>query len=347
MILTVAIPTYNRPDKVVNTIKLLLPQITKEVKVMVLDNGSQVIIKDYLETALGKDVIYGVEVVRNRVNIGADSNFQRCFELCTTPYIWMLGDDDRIEENAVETILLEVDEYKDQDLIGINFNSNCNIFPRPKPVHISSTFDLSTKLDHFGNWLFISTSVYKTEEYLKHTRYQAWGAYSMASQVVPAMIAISKNKTLILSEKYIVTNLKAEQDDSGGNWSDVQVTLAVLSLLESPVGFKKKEYLSFGKKLSVQFVSFTDLLCAIVKSIDCNMKLIDSYHLYLYRLIFHHTIAFRPNQFVSYTSYYIVLFFLRNSMLLNWLLKSSAKLKRRVELTPKFFLFEREILKSL
>ncbi len=116
----------------------------------------------------------------------------------------MLGDDDLVEENAVQLILEELNNFKDHDLIGINFNSNCCRVERKSSVTISSTKELAEKLDFFGNWLFISTSIYKTDEYLKHIRYQAWGAYSMASQLVPPMMAISNNKTFVLSDKYIV-----------------------------------------------------------------------------------------------------------------------------------------------
>ncbi|MDB5249660.1 MAG: hypothetical protein JWQ40_4054 [Segetibacter sp.] len=342
MVLTIAIPTYNRPDKVKNTVLRLLPQLTADVKIVILDNCSMVVIKDHLENTIGKEVSEKVEVVRNRVNIGADSNFQRCFELCTTPYLWMLGDDDKIEDNAVGLILGELEKYKHLDLIGINFNSNCNTFKRTAAVTISSTAELAEKLDHFGNWLFISTSVYKAEEYLKHIRYQAWGAYSMASQLVPPMVAISKNKTFILSEKYIVTNIEADEDDPGGKWSNYQLALSLPTLIEAPVGFKKDEFKKFGQKLETWLGLYPgDALYIILRSVNYNIDLIDDFHIYLYKQLFYRSFLFRSNKKFQAMQYYQCLFLLKNKKALKLLVKLVPKIKKKADEKGSFSLFKR------
>ncbi len=342
MLLTIAIPTYNRPDKIKNTVARLLPQLNADVKILILDNCSDIAVKDHLEKEIGIEVSEKVEVVRNRVNIGADSNFQRCFELCNTPYIWMPGDDDDLEKNAVELILGELEKYKDDDLIGINFNSDCNTVTRTAPVIISSIGDLANKLDHFGNWLFISTSVYKTEEYLKHVRYQAWGAYSMASQLVPPMIAISKNKTFILSEKYIVTNIKAKEDDPGGKWSNFQLALSLPTLVEAPVGFKKDEFRKFGKKLETWIGLYPgDALYIIIKSVDYNIGLVDDYHVYIFKQLFWRSFPFRSRKAFQFIQYLQCLFLLQNKSILKLLFKSNSKMRRKSQESASFYLFRR------
>ncbi len=339
IILTIAIPTYNRPDRVKNTVSLLLPQLTSQVKIMVLDNCSDVIIKNHLKEQIGGDVLDKVEVIRHRVNIGGDANFQRCFELCDTPYIWMLGDDDRVQENAIELIFEELNNFKDRDLIGINFNSNCCQVERTSAVTISSTAELAEKLDYFGNWLFISTSIYKTDEYLKHIRYQAWGAYSMASQLVPPMIAISNNKTLVLSEKYIVSNIPVQ--DLNKKWSDFQISLSIITLLEANVGFNKVDYKRFGKKLKHQFVLLGEIIYSILKSVNFNIDLIDDYHIYLYKQMFYRTIEFRDNKLKQKIIFYGWLFFLRNKFLLKALWLFVPHLRKRAKNSIFFHLFKR------
>ena len=343
MFLTIAIPTYNRPDKVTNTLLRLMPQLSADVKVVIHDNCSDTIIKDYLVEKIGAEILEKIEVVRNRINIGADSNFQRCFEMCTTPFIWMPGDDDKLEDNAVELILSELKKYHDYDLIGINFDSNCNTVSRTTPIIISSTSDLANKLDHFGNWLFISTSVYKTDEYLKHINHQAWGAYSMASQLVPPMIAISKNKTFILSEKYIVTNIRAKQDDSGGKWSDFQIALSLPTILEAPVGFKKDEYKKFGASMVFLCSIYPgDSLYVILKSINYNIDLIDDYHVHIYKQQFWRSYPLRTKKFIQLLQYYQCLFLLKNKVVLKLLLKLTSKIKNKAEEKAPFYLFKRE-----
>jgi len=338
ILLTIAIPTYNRPDRIKNTVSGLLPQLTSQVKILVLDNCSSVNVKDHLKEQIGGDVLDKVEVIRHKVNIGGDANFQRCFELCDTPYIWMLGDDDTVEENAVALILKEINSFKDHDLIGINFNSNCCKVERKSPVTISSTAELAEKLDFFGNWLFISTSIYKTEEYLKYLRYQAWGAYSMASQLVPPMMAISNNKTLVLSEKYIVSNIPQDLD---AKWSDFQISLSITTLLEAPIGFTKDDYKKFGKKLRQQFVLLGEIVYSILKSVNFNIDLIDDYHIYIYKQIYNRTIEFREKQLKQKIIFYSWLFFLKNRFFMKLLWRFVPHIRKRAKNSIFFHLFKR------
>ena len=339
MILTIAIPTYNRPDKVRNTLIKLIPQLTEAVFILVLDNCSEIDIKSYVEKDVPEAVSHRVKVIRHRVNIGADANFQRCVELCETPFIWMLGDDDLIEVNAVSLILQELNNYKDLDLIGINFNSNCCRVERKDAVIISGIDDLSEKLDYFGNWLFISTTVYKTEEYLKYIRYQAWGAYSMASQLVAPMVAISNNKTFVLSNKYIVSNIP---QDLNNKWSDFQISLSLTSLLEANIGFKKDQYRKFGEKLKYQFVLLGEIIYSILKSVNYNIDLIDNYHIYLYKQIYKRTIEFRDNKLKQSIIFYSWLFFLKNKFLLKMLWKYVPHIRKRASNSIFYGLFARE-----
>jgi glycosyltransferase involved in cell wall biosynthesis len=342
MILTIAIPTYNRPTKVRNTLLRLIPQLNDQVFLRILDNHSETDVKSFVQNDIPAAVANKIEIIRHKVNIGGDSNFQRCFELCETPYIWMIGDDDMVAENAVELILKEIEFFKDYDLIGINFNSNCCNKQRVTPVTINSTKELAYKLDSFGNWLFISTSVYKTKEYLKYIYMAGWGAYSMASQVVPAMMAISKNKVFVLSDKYIVTNIPVE--DVNTKWSDYQLALSLSSLLEAPVGFRGDEYKAFGQKLDMHFncIYPGDIVYCILKSVNYNIDLIDNYHVYIYRQLIEKTFEFRTaRRFTQLSQYYIGLFLLKNKGVLKALSSFMPGIKTKASQSVPFHLFKR------
>ncbi len=342
MILTIAIPTYNRPTKVRNTLLRLIPQLNDQVFLRILDNHSDTDIKSYVQNDIVPAIADRIEIIRHKVNIGGDANFQRCFELCETPYIWMIGDDDMVADNAVELILKELEVFNDFDLIGINFNSNCCKRERVSSVTINSTKELAYKLDSFGNWLFISTSVYKTKEYLKYIYMAGWGAYSMASQVVPAMMAISKHKVFVLSEKYIVTNIPVE--DVNTKWSDYQLALSLSSLLEAPVGFKGDEYKAFGEKLDMHFncIYPGDIVYCILKSVNYNIDLIDNYHIYIYKQLIEKTFEFRnARRLTQVSQYYIGLFLLRNRIVLKILWALVPGIKRKSAQSIPFHLFKR------
>lgn len=100
-ILTICIPTYNRPKALNDQLQVLLPQLNNEVKLVVRDNNSNYDIKK-LFPELNYDKF---EYIKNNFNIGADANIARCMETCDTKWLWILGDDDLIKNNTVSTIL--------------------------------------------------------------------------------------------------------------------------------------------------------------------------------------------------------------------------------------------------
>lgn len=109
-LLTIAIPTYNRAEPLTATLRVILPQIKNEprVKLLILDNHSERPAVEVL-SAFGVEPSSAVQVVRHPQNIGGCANILRCFERCDTEWVWVLSDDDKPREDAVRTILSDVD----------------------------------------------------------------------------------------------------------------------------------------------------------------------------------------------------------------------------------------------
>lgn len=104
-LLTIAIPTYNRPVQLRHTLAAILPQIRGEprVRLLVLDNHSDLPAAQVLAELTGAEE--NASVVRHAFNIGGGANIMRCFELCETEWLWVLCDDDEPSPTAVQTIL--------------------------------------------------------------------------------------------------------------------------------------------------------------------------------------------------------------------------------------------------
>lgn len=100
-ILTICIPTYNRPKALKDQLQVILPQLNNEVKLVVRDNHSSYDLKKVLPELNYEKFEY----VRNDFNIGADANIARCLETCNTKWLWILGDDDLIKNDSVLNIL--------------------------------------------------------------------------------------------------------------------------------------------------------------------------------------------------------------------------------------------------
>ncbi|MBV5330028.1 MAG: glycosyltransferase family 2 protein [Chlorobium sp.] len=124
-LLTIAVPTYNRSkylDQCLKRIQEEIEDLTVDhrnlVKVFVSDNSSlddtTQVISQYMSKA---NVVF--DTVRNDENIGVDRNFAQCYTTATTPYVWVLGDDDLIVPNGLQKVL-DVLQNKEVDILYVN-----------------------------------------------------------------------------------------------------------------------------------------------------------------------------------------------------------------------------------
>jgi glycosyltransferase involved in cell wall biosynthesis len=103
--LTVAIPTYNRAAKLRAQLENLVPQLTDAVHCWVFDNAST---DNTSETVEGIKTAH-VSYFHAKHNTGLVGNVLRCFEHCSSEWLWILGDDDPISPHAIEQLLLLIE----------------------------------------------------------------------------------------------------------------------------------------------------------------------------------------------------------------------------------------------
>lgn len=108
--LTVAIPTYNRPDLLERALRSVTRPLRRadEVEIVVSDNStedaSEVLVERLLANWPGP-----TRYVRNRPGVGAEPNFNRCRELANGRYVLILHDDDYLLDGACSAILDAID----------------------------------------------------------------------------------------------------------------------------------------------------------------------------------------------------------------------------------------------
>lgn len=132
--LTIAIPTYNRSEKLKNTLERVLNYIEGlAVELLVSDNASTddtfLIVQELKKNS-------NISYYRNEENLGFDGNFLNCLSNAKGEYIWLLGDDDIVLENAVESVL-EALELKP---VCLHLNT-CMIIDEDKEVFGEGRFD--------------------------------------------------------------------------------------------------------------------------------------------------------------------------------------------------------------
>lgn len=97
LLLTIAIPTFNRVDCLQLLINSLMKQTAKQnilgvdIEILVCNNASTDGTLDYLN---GLSKISGVRIHNHNINCGADANMVSCCELARGKYVWIIGDDD-------------------------------------------------------------------------------------------------------------------------------------------------------------------------------------------------------------------------------------------------------------
>jgi abequosyltransferase len=125
-LLTIAIPTYNRAIY----LDLCLRRIAEELDSLSLNQRQlvKVYVSNNASTDNTAEVISGhrltesgqLDVVHNAENMGAERNVAQCYTSATTPYVWVLGDDDVILPGGLRKIL---DALLQQDIDVLYMNN--------------------------------------------------------------------------------------------------------------------------------------------------------------------------------------------------------------------------------
>lgn len=157
--LTITIPTYNREKELINTLQKLSEAevfTSDDVIVRIIDNASNYCIEEMLNLRGYKEKL---ELIRNENNVGLGANIMKCFEYCTTDWLWILGDDDIPNSDSLVNIMTEL-QNADNCTLAINFSSLHGLNKIDRHVQDITSLVESTR---FSNLLFISTNIYSSK----------------------------------------------------------------------------------------------------------------------------------------------------------------------------------------
>ena len=135
-LLSVCISTYNRAEWLATSLKnwqRLYPNAMPEIELLVCDNAStdhtSKVVQPYLDRS---DFSY----YRNEHNVGMLGNLRQTTHYAKGKYIWILGDDDLLMPNAIETILDKLHAHPKVPLVYLNYS-----FTRIEDARTISDFD--------------------------------------------------------------------------------------------------------------------------------------------------------------------------------------------------------------
>lgn len=110
--LSIIIPCYNAESYIYELLTRIQPQITKEVEVILIDDGSKIPVKADYEW---------LKLIRQR-NAGISKARNKGLEMAKGELIWFIDADDLIADNAIETIL-DALKHKEFDYIDLSWKS--------------------------------------------------------------------------------------------------------------------------------------------------------------------------------------------------------------------------------
>ena len=135
MLLSICIPTYNRPESLLNCLNSLAKQKNKDFEVCISDNCSKKNIKNLIKP-FGKKlkIVYN----RNKKNLGFALNVLKVSSMARGEFIWFLGDDDLLTNNSVKYLTNKIKKSQDIDFFWINsyYLSSAHLMNFPKPFDI-------------------------------------------------------------------------------------------------------------------------------------------------------------------------------------------------------------------
>ena len=217
-LLTIAIPTYNRADKLKRALKAISEQYDERIEIIVCDDASP---DNTISIVEEMQSIIPIRYYRNDCNLHFNKNFLKCFSLAEGKYILLMGDDDFLSCNGLKHILSYLETNKDIDLIFINFkrnNEKINELPeegKPYNTDFKDQIGVSKKefIKYAGKCITCMNCIYLRERCIqcKENNLLKNDTYSFIHTVMGFVITSSDESRLgIIGQPCIIQNATPE-----------------------------------------------------------------------------------------------------------------------------------------
>lgn len=197
MLLSIVIPTFNRNKHVLSIVRTLLPQLAEGTELIVLDNASSVSVGSDFSESLEPDEQKLFKVITNPVNIGADANILRSFELANGEWLWILGDDDQPTITAIQTILRVIQSQKKSTFINFSTSTMLSDNSRLESYETMGQSGFVNGIDYAGNINFMSVGVWKIDKVLGSLNIAYHYTYSMSTTFVLLLSSLGEKAFVI------------------------------------------------------------------------------------------------------------------------------------------------------
>jgi glycosyltransferase involved in cell wall biosynthesis len=187
-LLTIGIPTFNREHSLSRTLEDLIKQVRSSknqsnIEILVSDNCSTDNTRSIVKNYMGVNEDISLSYFKNQSNLGYDGNCNQVFKYAQGCFVWLMSDDDAIDNFAVKKIYNICKKYSNVDVIFINYRlydstftdvisgSDCNLEGENiELTNANSFYDIT----NFSN-SFVSSNVIKASCWRKAYRKEYLG----------------------------------------------------------------------------------------------------------------------------------------------------------------------------
>ncbi len=242
-LLTIVIPTFNRPDHLQNLVALLLPQRDPRWKLVIVDNHSPIPVRDLVPA--------DVTVLRNPVNILSAGNFPRCFEIMDTDWVWMIGDDDLVDADAIDHVLEMIGRYPEAAII--NFGAHGHTDDRKEALVCQGFDGFLAGTDSITKAVWMSGNVYSRRHYWPHVGMAYLYANTSSGHFVLLMMVLLKGGTFVQLPRAVCRQSENTPENNHGELIGVVMALADIPMTKTQrhefTRLLQKEFTNFSRDL--------------------------------------------------------------------------------------------------
>ncbi len=257
MLLSICIPNYNRGKYLINCLNSILIAKQKsslKFEICISDNCSHdnilSIVKNYKKKGLN------INFRRNNKNLGFGANFYKVVKMAKGKYIWLIGNDDLLYENALKELENLFIKHQDVDFYFINssnlnskyvFNKkqpfdskkipkDLNSFSKIKRSYKTNFFDLINPSVSWDLMLAMFLTLYRRDKFIKNLdiidkkKLFDPGIWSTIENTAPHVKVFSytfKSSKCYMQAKPLSVNLYGEK-----GWSNVYPFIIIITIPE-------------------------------------------------------------------------------------------------------------------
>ena len=253
-ILTVAIPTYNRREKLLRTLSSLEKQTDDKFKILIIDNCSNYKIEEIFEN-FSEEFTSRIECISNKCNIGVCVNIALGYLYCDTEWCWGISDDDILPNNAIEIINKNILSHRNAGFLEFPLmNYSSYIKEEKKFTNIAAYINFFSDLARRGysaqgTMIYCGARVFNISKNSNELFNAFEYSYTGIAHTIIALTALKEGRMgIVIPESPIVYD-----NSSGIHWDAKKICRGLATMEYVPFDLSKKEIIKLMKLIMPDF----------------------------------------------------------------------------------------------